>query len=225
MGGGRDLWLDSRRLPKLVGENYKKKALKISDMRIVAALISRHGIAGMATLGPSQLALATLALIKCLLLSPAGTVLVHHWYLAGARWKRAAAETLPIRQGYHAGTLPVVSSWLVVGTFTRKFTLQMGRLEYPIGNLSFACACWLGDDGLPHVYYEQRAGRMSVMTDLKKLTAPRGILNLTLGKAQESFEPILKHLKIFQEDAENLTLLEQNHSYLDHSSWRSDSIT
>nr|CAD7572593.1 unnamed protein product [Timema californicum] len=42
--------------------------------------------------------------------------------------------------------------------------------------------------------------------------------------AQESFEPILKHLKIFQEDAENLTLLEQNHSYLDHSSWRSDSI-
>ncbi|CAG2056140.1 unnamed protein product [Timema podura] len=66
--------------------------------------------------------------------------------------------------------------------------------------------------------------RMSVMTDLKKLTAPRGILNLTLGKAQESFEPILKHLKISQEDSENPTLLEQMHSYLDHSSWRSDSI-
>nr|CAD7443034.1 unnamed protein product [Timema bartmani] len=65
---------------------------------------------------------------------------------------------------------------------------------------------------------------MSVMTDLKKLTAPRGILNLTLGKAQESFEPILKHLKISQEDSENPTHLEQTHSYLDHSSWRSDSI-
>nr|CAD7197667.1 unnamed protein product [Timema douglasi] len=175
--------------------------------RIVAALHSRHGIAGMATLGSKQLALATLALINCLQLSKpgscwyvadiillvrcwfitgtllglahwkrAGTVLVHHWYLAGthslkaswyvagkhllvrcwfitgtllglAHWKRFgawliisywyvtgnlqlfAAGTLPVHHGYHAGTLPLVSCWLVVGTLTRKFTLLMGRLE------------------------------------------------------------------------------------------------